>query len=108
MTALPPATAPLIGSPSAPNDTSRLGTKANLDAAAEKFEALFIHMMLKSARAAKLSDGLFESSALDQFRDMQDVRLSETMARHMPVGIGKALGEFLARNRPELNGEPPA
>nr|WP_254447694.1 rod-binding protein [Sphingomonas sp. ID1715] len=60
--------------------------------------------MLKSARAAKLDDGLFDSEALNQFQDMQDAKLSETMAVHTPMGIGKALTEFLARNRPDLKG----
>lgn len=107
MSTLSPITPLLVGSPSAPADTSRLGTRENLDEAAAKFESLFIGMMLKSARAARLSDGLFDSSAVEQFRDMQDVRLSETMARHMPLGIGKALSEFLTRNQPQLKGDPP-
>lgn len=107
MSALPPPVAPLAGSPSVATDTSRLATKDNLDAAAAKFEALFIHTMLKSARAAKLGDGLFDSEALNQFRDMQDAKLSETMAVHTPMGIGKALAAFLAQNRPDLKGDAP-
>lgn len=95
----------VTGSPSVAADTSRLATKDNLDKAAAQFEALFINQMLKSARAAKLGDGLFDSEALNQFQDMQDAKLSETMAVHTPMGIGKALTEFLARTRPELKGE---
>lgn len=94
------------GSPSVAADTSRLATKENLEQAAAKFEALFINQMLKSARAAKLGDGLFDSEALNQFQDMQDAKLSETMAVHTPMGIGKALAAFLAQNRPDLKGEP--
>ena len=105
MTTLPPLAAPTAGSPHVAADTSRLATKENLDKAAAQFEALFLHQMLKSARAAKLGDGLFDSEALDQFRDMQDAKLSETMAVHTPMGIGKALTDFLARTRPELKGE---
>jgi len=63
---------------------------------------MFITMMLKSARQAKLGDDLFNSEALDQFREMQDAKTAETMAAHAPLGIGKALTEFLARNRPDL------
>ena len=92
----------IVGSPSVAADTSRLATKENLDKAAAKFEAMFINTMLKSARAAKLGDGLFDSEALDQFRDMQDAKLSETIAVHTPMGIGKALADFLAQNRPDL------
>lgn len=104
MSAVPPLVSPLAGSPSVATDTSRLATKDNLDAAAAKFEALFINTMLKSARAAKLGDGLFDSEALNQFRDMQDAKLSETMAVHTPMGIGKALAAFLAQNQPDLKG----
>lgn len=104
MSALPPLQAPIAGSPSVAADTSRLMTKENLDKAAAQFESLFLHQMLKSARAAKLGDGLFDSDALDQFRDMQDAKLSETIAVHTPMGIGKALADFLARNRPDLQG----
>ena len=105
MSAIPPPKLAVTGSPSVAADTSRLGTKDNLDKAAAQFEALFINQMLKSARAAKLGDGLFDSEALNQFRDMQDAKLSETMAVHTPMGIGKALTDFLARTRPELKGE---
>jgi flagellar protein FlgJ len=102
---VPNLQAPVAGSPSVAADTSRLATKDNLQKAAAQFEALFIHQMLKSARAAKLDDGLFDSDALDQFRDMQDAKLAETMAVHTPMGIGKALADFLAKNRPDLKAD---
>lgn len=105
MSPLVPTQAPIIGSPSVSTDTSRLANKENLDKAAAQFEALFINQMLKSARAAKLGDGLFDSEALNQFRDMQDAKLSETMAVHTPMGIGKALTDFLKRSQPSLQGD---
>ncbi len=80
------------------SDTSRLGTKANLDAAGKKFESIFTGMMLGAMRKTKLADGLFESNALTQFRDMQDQQLSKSMAEHAPLGIGKAMTEFLSKN----------
>lgn len=104
MTPIATPAPPVAGSPSVAADSSRLATKDNLAKAAQQFEALFIHQMLKSARAAKLDDGLFDSEALNQFQDMQDAKLSETMAVHTPMGIGKALTEFLSRNRPDLKG----
>jgi flagellar protein FlgJ len=81
-------------------DTSRLASKDNLDAAGKRFEAIFTGMMLKSMRSAKLGDGLFDSKASDQFRDMQDQQLAQAMASHAPIGIGKAMTEFLAKNAP--------
>ena len=47
-------------------------------------------MMLKAMRQTKLGDTLFESKALDTFRDMQDQQVAQTMAEHAPMGIGKA------------------
>ena len=78
-------------------DTSRLASKENLEAAGQRFEAIFVGMMLKSMRAAKLGEGLFDSKAQDQFRDMQDDKLTQSMAAHAPIGIGKAMTEFLSR-----------
>lgn len=88
-----------IGSPSGgvSTDTSRLANKENLEAAGQRFEAVFTGMMLKSMRQAKLGDGLFDSKAGDQFRDMQDQQLAQNMAVHAPIGIGKAMTAFLAR-----------
>jgi flagellar protein FlgJ len=79
-------------------DTSRLASKDNLDAAGKRFEAIFTGMMLKSMRSAKLGEGLFDSKATEQFRDMQDQQLAQSMAAHAPMGIGKAMTEFLARS----------
>lgn len=78
-------------------DTSRLAGKDNLEAAGKRFEAIFVNMMLKSMRTAKLGDGLFDSKASDQFRDMQDQQLAQSMAEHAPIGIGKAMTDFLSR-----------
>lgn len=79
------------------NDTSRLATSDNLNKAGERFEAIFTNMMLASMRKARLADGLFESQALDQFRDMQDQQLATSMAQTAPMGIGKAMTDFLAK-----------
>jgi flagellar protein FlgJ len=88
----------IAGAGGAPTDTSRLASKDNLDAAGKRFEAIFTGMMLKSMRSAKLGDGLFDSKASEQFRDMQDQQLAQAMANHAPIGIGKAMTEFLAKN----------
>jgi len=80
------------------NDTSRLKSKGNLAQAGERFEAIFTGMMLKSMRSAKLADGLFDNKAGEQFRDMFDGRLAQNMAEHTPLGIGKAMTEFLTKS----------
>ena len=75
----------------------REASSENLKAAGDQFEAVFTGMMLKSMRAAKLAEPLFDSQAIDTFRDMQDQKLVQQMAQHTPLGIGKAMTEFLSR-----------
>ncbi len=88
-------------------DNSRLASADNLKKAGEKFESVFTGMMLGAMRKASLADTLFESKALDTFRDMQDQRIAESMATHSPIGIGRAMTEFLGRSQPDLNESPP-
>jgi flagellar protein FlgJ len=78
-------------------DTSRVASSDNLAKAGQQFEAVFTGMMLKSMRAAQLADPLFDSKAIDTFRDMQDQLTVKAMAEHTPLGIGKAMTDFLAR-----------
>lgn len=102
MTGLPKLADPLAGSPSVATDKSRLATTKNLEAAGQKFEAVFTGMMLKAMRSTHLAEDIFGSKAQDQFRDMWDAKTVEAMAAHTPLGIGKAMTEFLARNNPAL------
>lgn len=83
-------------------DTSRLASAENLKAAGERFEAIFVNMMLTSMRKASLGEGLFDTKAVEQFRDMQDTKLAETMASTTPIGIGKAMTDFLSKAQPTL------
>jgi peptidoglycan hydrolase FlgJ len=85
---------------------ARTQSKDNLAAAGQQFEAVFTGMMLKSMRAAKLADPLFDSQAIDTFRDMQDQKVVQQMAEHTPLGIGRAMTEFLQRgltSQPDVN-----
>ncbi|PAX07960.1 rod-binding protein [Sphingomonas lenta] len=84
----------------------RAETKENLDKAGRQFESVFTGLMLASMRKAKLADPLFDSKAIDTFRDMQDKLVAQSMAEHAPMGIGRAMTEFLSRSQPDLNAEP--
>ena len=84
-------------------DTSRLKSKDNLDKAGQKFEAVFTGMMLKSMRQAKLADPIFDSKAIDTFTDMQDGLIAKSMAEHTPLGIGKAMTDFLSKSQSDIN-----
>lgn len=97
MTEIAAPTSPAVPTAGISTDSSRLGSRANLKKAGDDFEAVFVGMMLKSMRQAKLSDGLFESKGLDTFRDMQDQKTAATMAQSAPLGIGKAMVDFLSK-----------
>ena len=84
-------------------DTSRLKSADNLKKAGQQFEAVFTGMMLKSMRQAKLADPLFDSKALDTFTEMQDARVAQAMSETTPLGIGKAMTDFLAKSQGDLN-----
>lgn len=104
-----PALPPVQGPTSGINlDTSRLQNRANLEAAGKKFEAVFTGMMVKSMRSTHLAeDDMFGSKGLDTFKEMQDTQFAQGMADHAPLGIGKAMTEFLARSQSGLQAEPP-
>jgi flagellar protein FlgJ len=67
-------------------------------AAAQQFESLFTHMMLKSMREAKLSQGLGESQESDLYQDMYDQQLSLKMAQGKGIGLADMLVQQLTRN----------
>jgi flagellar protein FlgJ len=59
--------------------------------AAEAFEAVFLRQMIGSMRQAKLGEDLLGSAASDQFREMADARLADTMAERGSFGIAEML-----------------
>lgn len=98
-----PVLSPLpIDTASVGGDTRRLASRANLEQAGRDFEAVFTRMMLKSMRATHLADDVFSNQAMETFRDMQDDRVADAMAKAKPMGIGKAVTEFLAKSDPAL------
>jgi flagellar protein FlgJ len=64
---------------------------AKLKSAAQAFEAVFLRQMIGSMRSAGLDDGVFDSSATQQFRDMSDARLADDMAAKGSFGIAEML-----------------
>jgi peptidoglycan hydrolase FlgJ len=83
-------------------DTSRLSNRDNLKKAGQQFEAVFVGMMMKSMRQAKLGDGLFDSKGEDTFREMQDQQIAKAITEHAPLGIGKAMTDFLSKSQANL------
>lgn len=65
--------------------------KAGLEKAAQQFEAIFLRQMMGAMRSASLNEGMFDSSATDQFRDMADARTADSMAAVGTLGIAEML-----------------
>ncbi len=60
---------------------------AELRKAAEAFEAVMLRQMMASMRKAKLGDDIMGSSATDNFREMADARVADSMAALRQFGI---------------------
>ena len=71
-----------------PGDTPE---QQRLREAAQAFEAVFLRQMIGSMRQARLGEDLLGSDAADQFRDMADARLADTMAERESFGIAEML-----------------
>jgi len=74
------------------NKTKKLSSEStSLNEAAERFEALFLSQMLKSARAAKLSEDIMGNNATDTYYAMMDNELAEKLSQAGNFGIAEAL-----------------
>ena len=78
MIALTPKTAPGAASPKA---------DPQLRKAAEALEAVMLRQMMASMRKAKLGEDIMGSSATDNFREMADARVADSMAALRQFGI---------------------
>ena len=87
------------------SQTPATGGEANvqrrqeLRQAAQAFEAVFIRQLIGSMRNAKLADDMFGSQATEQFRDMADGRLADSMSQQGTFGIADLLTAQFERHR---------
>jgi flagellar protein FlgJ len=89
-----------INATTSTGNTAAGGTnRADLAKAAEQFEAIFLRQMMGAMRSASLSEGLTDSSATDQFRDMADARTADSMAKTGSLGIAELLLSQFGGNR---------
>lgn len=75
--------------------TPQAQTKADLEQAAKQFEAIFMRQMISAMRSASLDEGLGDSSATLQFRDMADARIADSMAERGGLGVAQVLVQQL-------------
>ena len=89
-----------------PGQAAATPTPADLDAVAQRFEALIAESLLKSARAAGLGDdslGEDSGGGGDHVRAMIDHARAEAIARAAPMGIARVLAAENARARAAEN-----
>ena len=86
-------------------DVSRLGSlraeakrdpEAAMGQVSREFEALFVQMMLKAARDATPSSGLFDSHEMRFYNEMFDSQIALTMAEQGGLGFDQVLRAQLA------------
>ena len=82
-------------------DASVNGSNAELKAVADQFEAIFLEMLLKQARESKLSDGLFENNADDNFVQLFDQELAKSSSEKVDIGIAEAIIHQMSLHRLE-------
>ena len=74
-----------------PKEGSKNKTDPELLAVADQFEAIFLEMLLKQARDSKLSEGLFENKADDNFVQLFDRELAKSSSEKVDIGIAEAI-----------------
>ena len=62
-----------------------------LEKAAKAFEAIFLRQMIGAMRSSSMSEGIFDSSATEQFRDMADAKTADNMAETGKFGVAELL-----------------
>jgi peptidoglycan hydrolase FlgJ len=83
-----PATPTALGPSAGPSVEAQ---RAQLRQAAQAFEAIFLRQMIGSMRNARLAEDVFGSSSSEQFRDMGDAQLADSMSRQGSFGIAEML-----------------
>ena len=80
--------------------------KAQLKEVAKQFEAIFLRQMIGTMRQSGGGEGIFDSSATEQFRDMSDARTADTMAEKGALGIAEMLLRQYDSRTPKVPAAP--
>lgn len=88
-----------IGSPGAQLAHSKADQRAEMAQAAKAFEAIFMRQLLGAMRQSSLGDELTGSSAVDQFRELADARIADSLADKGGLGIAELLLSQLEKAR---------
>jgi flagellar protein FlgJ len=72
---------------------------------AKQFESVFLSMVMKSMRQAKLSDGILDSQQSDFYRDMYDQQMAVNLAGKPGVGFADLIAKQLSPKKENQNQE---
>jgi peptidoglycan hydrolase FlgJ len=72
-------------------DPAKAEQRAALEKAAKGFEAVFMRQLLGSMRNASLGESIDGSSAVEQFREMSDANMADSLASKNSLGIAQLL-----------------
>lgn len=76
----------------APPATQSADKREQLKAAAQAFEAVFVRQMIGSMRQANLGEDIMGGGrAAEQFRELQDAKLADSMAEKGSFGVAEML-----------------
>ena len=86
-----------------PSNSKTFDTKSDtlkgLQNVADQFEAIFLETLLRQARESKLSEGLFDSKADDNFEQMFDQELANSSSKLVDIGIADAIVRQMSKTR---------
>ena len=68
-----------------------INNQSSLEEVAQEFESLYVFQMLKSARKAKLADGILNNKAFETYQSLLDQEYSKKLAGAQNFGIAEAL-----------------
>ena len=81
---------PLSGATSS-STTAADRRRDQLQNAAQAFEAVFLRQMIGSMRQASLGEDIMGGRSAEQFRDMSDAKLADSMAQTGSFGVAELL-----------------
>ncbi len=86
------------GVAAAPSAPAAAANEAQMRKAAEAFEAIILRQMLAAVRQGQLADDVFGSGAADNFREVADAQLADTLAARRSFGIADMVERALRAN----------
>lgn len=73
--------------------------RTDMAKAAKAFEAIFVRQLIGTMRQSSLGDELTGSSAVDQFRELSDARMADSLADKGGLGIAELILQQLEKTK---------